>query len=269
MTIQKRCDFVLLFDVQDGNPNGDPDAGNLPRVDPETGHGLVTDVCLKRKVRNYVLTAKNGAPGYDIFIKEKSVLNQAIAEEYKVIHVDLDEAPKDVKDGKKRTTKGEAQGSEVDAGRVAMCARYFDVRTFGAVMSTGANAGQVRGPAQLTFARSIDPILALEHSYGSACAVCFARIPGSLGGLGGLKPERRLETRSHGRRIEDSQRADGRWPRRYLPRSALPHNGHARRRHLHARRRGQHRRGGAGLVRRPRRRPEAAHRALWLHWRRP
>ncbi len=164
MTIQKRCDFVLLFDVQDGNPNGDPDAGNLPRVDPETGHGLVTDVCLKRKVRNYVLTAKNAAEGHDIFIKEKSVLNQAIDEEYRAIGINLQDPPKNEKDGKKRKEKGEAQGSEVDAGRVAMCKRYYDVRTFGAVMSTGANAGQVRGPAQLTFARSIDPILSLEHS---------------------------------------------------------------------------------------------------------
>lgn len=163
-TIQKRYDFVLLFDVQDGNPNGDPDAGNLPRVDPETGHGLVTDVCLKRKVRNYVLMSRNGEPPFDIFIKEKAVLNQVIAAEYAAAKIDLDAPPKSEADGKKRKTKGEAQGSEVDAGRAAMCARYYDVRTFGAVMSTGANAGQVRGPVQLTFARSIDPIVSLEHS---------------------------------------------------------------------------------------------------------
>ncbi|MGH7295003.1 MAG: type I-C CRISPR-associated protein Cas7/Csd2 [Polyangiaceae bacterium] len=163
-TIQKRRDFVLFFDVQDGNPNGDPDAGNLPRIDPETGHGLVTDVCIKRKVRNYVLTAKNGAEGLDVFIKEKSVLNQAIADEYRLLKIDLEKDPADARDGKKRKDKGEAQGSEVDRGRAAMCDRYFDVRTFGAVMSTGANAGQVRGPVQLTFARSIDPILSLEHS---------------------------------------------------------------------------------------------------------
>jgi CRISPR-associated protein Csd2 len=164
MTIQNRRDFVLFFDVQDGNPNGDPDAGNLPRVDPETGHGLVTDVCIKRKVRNYVLTAKSEAKGFDIFVKEKSVLNQAIAEEYKSLGIDLEKEPSDARDGKKRKDKGEAQGSEVDRGRVGMCDRYFDVRTFGAVMSTGANAGQVRGPVQLTFARSVDPILSLEHS---------------------------------------------------------------------------------------------------------
>ena len=163
-TIQRRYDFVLFFDVQDGNPNGDPDAGNLPRIDPETGHGLVTDVCLKRKVRNYVLLAHGGADGHDIFIKEKSVLNQAIDDAYRVLKIDLETMPKKETDGKKRKTKGEAQGSEVDDGRAAMCERYFDVRTFGAVMSTGANAGQVRGPVQLTFARSIDPVLALEHS---------------------------------------------------------------------------------------------------------
>lgn len=163
-TIDKRCDFVLLFDVQDGNPNGDPDAGNLPRVDPETGHGLVTDVCLKRKVRNYVLLDRNGLAPFDIFIKEKAILNQAIADEYKSAGIDLEAAPKKASDGAKRKDKGEAQGSEVDDGREAMCKRYYDVRTFGAVMSTGANAGQVRGPVQLTFARSIDPIVSLEHS---------------------------------------------------------------------------------------------------------
>jgi len=162
--IDRRYDFVLFFDVQDGNPNGDPDAGNMPRVDPETGHGLVTDVCIKRKVRNYVLTARNGTPPYDVFIKEKAVLNQAIDDEYKAIGIDLQVEPKNNADGKKRNDKGKAQGSEVDAARLAMCKRYFDVRTFGAVMSTGANAGQVRGPVQITFARSIDPILSLEHS---------------------------------------------------------------------------------------------------------
>jgi CRISPR-associated protein Csd2 len=162
--IERRYDFVLLFDVQDGNPNGDPDAGNLPRVDPETGHGLVTDVCIKRKVRNYVLTAKNGDDGYDVFIKEKSVLNQAIEKEYKSLGIDLEAKPKNDIDGKKRNEKGKAQGGEVDKGRAAMCKRYYDIRTFGAVMSTGPNAGQVRGPVQLTFARSVDPIVSLEHS---------------------------------------------------------------------------------------------------------
>lgn len=162
--INNRYDFVLLFDVKDGNPNGDPDAGNLPRVDPETGHGLVTDVCLKRKVRNYVQLSKGSEQGYDIFIKEKSVLNKSIGEGYKSLGIDLSEPPKDEKDGKKRKTKGEAQGSEIEKGRQHMCESYYDVRTFGAVMSTGANAGQVRGPVQMTFARSVGQVVPLEHS---------------------------------------------------------------------------------------------------------
>lgn len=164
MTLTKRYDFVLFFDVQDGNPNGDPDAGNLPRIDAETGRGLVTDVCLKRKVRNYVQMTKGGLAPHDIFVKEKAILNQAIAGAYVDLGIDLEKEPTDPKDGKKRNTKGEAQGSEVDKGRKALCQRFFDVRTFGAVMSTGANAGQVRGPIQLTFARSVEPIVALEHS---------------------------------------------------------------------------------------------------------
>lgn len=159
--ITHRYDFVLLFDVKDGNPNGDPDAGNMPRIDPETGQGLVTDVCLKRKVRNYVLLARSGKSPFDIFVKEKAVLNQVMEEAYKSLGIDL---TKETENGKKRKEKGKAEGSEVDKGRLAMCERYYDVRTFGAVMSTGPNAGQVRGPVQLTFARSVDPILSLEHS---------------------------------------------------------------------------------------------------------
>lgn len=144
--LNNRIDFVYLFDVQDGNPNGDPDAGNLPRVDAETGLGLVTDVCLKRKVRNYVAVAKGLAPGYDIFIKQKAVLNKLIQE--------ADESP-EVK-------------SKQETARDFMCRKYYDIRTFGAVLSTGSNAGktdgQVRGPIQLTFSRSVDPIVATEHS---------------------------------------------------------------------------------------------------------
>ena len=169
--INNRYDFVLMFDVKDGNPNGDPDAGNLPRVDPETGHGLVTDVCLKRKVRNFVQLTRGDSNGYGIFVKEKAILNKQIREAYETLGIDLSEPPKDKKDGEKRKTKGEAQGSEVDKGRALMCTKYFDIRTFGAVMSTGANAGQVRGPIQLTFARSADPIVSLEHSI----TVCAAR----------------------------------------------------------------------------------------------
>jgi CRISPR-associated protein Csd2 len=143
--LMNRIDFVYIFDVQDGNPNGDPDAGNLPRVDAETGMGLVTDVCLKRKVRNYVQVAKDCAEGYDIFIKEKAVLNKSI------------DAAHEEESVKKATDK-------ISAARDVMCRKFFDIRTFGAVMSTGKNAGQVRGPIQLTFARSVDPIAAMEHS---------------------------------------------------------------------------------------------------------
>lgn len=142
--LKNRIDFVYIFDVKDGNPNGDPDAGNLPRLDVETGMGLVTDVCLKRKVRNYVQVAKECINGYDIFIKEKAVLNTCIDKSHEEIGTD-------VKD-------------KISAARDIMCKKYYDVRTFGAVMSTGKNAGQVRGPIQFTFARSVDPIITSEHS---------------------------------------------------------------------------------------------------------
>jgi len=146
--LKNRYDFVLLFDVKDGNPNGDPDAGNLPRIDPETGNGLVTDVCLKRKVRNYVQLVKTLNPaGYGIFIKEKAILNNLIDQAHETEEV-----------------KHKEKGEKTDAARQYMCRNYFDVRTFGAVMSTGKNAGQVRGPVQLTFARSVEPIVPLEHS---------------------------------------------------------------------------------------------------------
>lgn len=143
--IKNRIDFVYIFDVQDGNPNGDPDAGNLPRVDAETGMGLVTDVCLKRKVRNYVQVAKGQTSGYDIFIKEKAVLNTLI---------DKAHDDSEVKQADNKT----------EAARQFMCKNYYDIRTFGAVMSTGKNAGQVRGAIQLTFARSVDAIATSEHT---------------------------------------------------------------------------------------------------------
>ena len=226
--ISKRYDFVYFFDVQDGNPNGDPDAGNLPRIDAETGKGLVTDVCLKRKVRNYIqLTQEsNGKPlaGYDIYIKEKAVLGRAHVEAFKDLNIALGEAAqveipvdlfgvledwilpdglsidedengkkilvvaadvdkksvkvhiketkpskelrifieKIIKDAKSRKPEAE----EVEKGRGWMCHNFFDIRTFGAVMSlkSAPNCGQVRGPIQLTFARSIEPVVALEHS---------------------------------------------------------------------------------------------------------
>lgn len=153
--IQHRYDFVLLFDVQDGNPNGDPDAGNLPRTDPETGHGLVTDVCLKRKIRNFVQIVKAEEQGYDIYVKEKAILNQLHEQAYKELNLDTSAT----KEGKRKGTE-----NQVAQAREWMCKNYFDVRTFGAVMSTGTNCGQVRGPVQLTFARSVTPVLPLEHT---------------------------------------------------------------------------------------------------------
>ncbi len=162
--IKNRYDFILVFDVKDGNPNGDPDAGNLPRVDAETGQGLVTDVCLKRKVRNYVQLTKGAETGYDIFVKEKAILNHVIEKAYADLEIDLTKPPVDATDGKRRNKENQGQGGEVQKARDKMCAEYFDIRTFGAVMSTGANAGQVRGPVQLTFGRSVDTVVTMEHS---------------------------------------------------------------------------------------------------------
>lgn len=156
--IRHRYDFVLLFDVANGNPNGDPDAGNAPRVDPETGHGLVSDVSLKRKVRNFVQLEKTGlesgtpADGYDIYVKHRGVLEQLHQQAYDALGLDIEEKSK------------EKKLSNVDKTRAWTCQTFFDVRTFGAVMSTGKNCGQVRGPVQLTFGRSKDPITALEQS---------------------------------------------------------------------------------------------------------
>lgn len=153
--IKNRYDFVILFDVENGNPNGDPDAGNMPRVDPETGLGLVTDVCLKRKIRNYVEMAKEDSAGYRIYIKDQVPLNRNDAEALEYLGID-----KDLKAAKKNDP-------EIDIKiRDWMCANFYDIRTFGAVMTTfvkGAlNCGQVRGPVQLGFARSIDPIVPQE-----------------------------------------------------------------------------------------------------------
>jgi len=166
--LQNRIDFVFMFDVQDGNPNGDPDAGNLPRVDAETGMGLVTDVCLKRKVRNFVQTTKQPVNGYDILVRSKDLsgtntfINAEIKKGFEALAIDLSTSVDG--EGNKRKNKGKAQGSEVDEGRNYMCKTYYDVRTFGAVLSTGANAGQVRGPIQMTFSRSVDPIVSCEHA---------------------------------------------------------------------------------------------------------
>lgn len=223
--IKNRYDFVLLFDVKDGNPNGDPDAGNLPRVDPETGHGLVTDVCLKRKVRNYVGLAKESRSPYDIYVKEKAVLGRAHVQAFQELGIQLGEEngvpiPDDVAESLTELTlpeglsidslsdedmsvlvmaadldKKEVQQwlkeekpkkavadfikaslknskarkptqDETEQGQDRMCQNYYDIRTFGAVMSlrSAPNCGQVRGPVQLTFARSVEPVVPLEHS---------------------------------------------------------------------------------------------------------
>ncbi len=155
--IENRYEFVLLYDVRNGNPNGDPDAGNAPRVDPETGHGLVSDVCLKRKIRNYITLAKASAgepePGYDIYVKEKAILNDQHERAYKALGLDS-----------KKGAKNDGDEPAETRARRWMCQTFFDVRMFGAVMSTGVNAGQVRGPVQIAFSRSIDPIVSLEQS---------------------------------------------------------------------------------------------------------
>ena len=222
--IKNRYDFLLVFDVKDGNPNGDPDAGNLPRLDAETGQGLVTDVCLKRKVRNYIQLTREGSEGFDIYVKEKAVLGRAHVEAFKSLEIDVGQAsrkaiPRELAetfaeldlcegltidesddentvlivaaDADKKEIKGwvkdaglsrlaaklvadalkdakprKPTAEETEKGRGWMCERYYDIRTFGAVMAlkSAPNCGQVRGPVQLTFARSVDPVVTLEHS---------------------------------------------------------------------------------------------------------
>lgn len=151
-TLANRYEFVLLFDVENGNPNGDPDAGNTPRVDPETGHGLVTDVCLKRKIRNHVALAKEGQEGFQIYIQEKSILNETNEKAYKTYELkpESKKLPKNIEDAQKVTGW--------------MCTNFFDIRAFGAVMTTDVNCGQVRGPVQIAFAKSVEPIFAQEIS---------------------------------------------------------------------------------------------------------
>ena len=185
MSLNNRYDFALIFDVKDGNPNGDPDAGNMPRMDAETGHGLVTDVALKRKVRNFVALVKDqdmrepeaGQKRFEIYVREKAILNHQNQRAYAALKLDAVEAPAEAtaeaeaateeadtkkKPAKKEKRKGSAE--DVVKARDWMCQNFFDVRTFGAVMSIGINCGQVRGPVHLTFARSVEPVVALEHS---------------------------------------------------------------------------------------------------------
>lgn len=154
--ITHRYEFVYLFDVTNGNPNGDPDAGNMPRLDPETHKGLVTDVCLKRKIRNFVGLDKANTEGYALYMQEKAILNQQHERAWKALDI-----PKDEKDGYKKLPKDQAKAKALTSW---MCRNFFDVRTFGAVMTTGVNAGQVRGPVQMAFATSIDPVVPLEIS---------------------------------------------------------------------------------------------------------
>ena len=145
--LDKRIDFVYIFDVQDGNPNGDPDAANLPRVDSETGHGLVTDVCIKRKIRNYVDVAYQGKPAYDIFIQEAAVLDNRVEDIYKT-----------------EVVKKADKARQKDVAKQALCDKYYDIRTFGAVIASKEKMGQVRGAVQLTFGRSADPIISVSHA---------------------------------------------------------------------------------------------------------
>ena len=154
--IENRYDFVVLFDVENGNPNGDPDAGNMPRIDPETGYGIVTDVCLKRKIRNYIETVKEGEKGYRIYIKESVPLNKSDREAYDYLGVN-----------EKGVAAKKKEDPELDLKiRNFMCENFYDIRTFGAVMTTfvkaALNCGQVRGPVQMSFARSVDPIVPQE-----------------------------------------------------------------------------------------------------------
>ncbi|WP_397569850.1 type I-C CRISPR-associated protein Cas7/Csd2 [Schlesneria sp. T3-172] len=162
--MKSRYDFVYLFDVKDGNPNGDPDAGNLPRVDAETGQGLVTDVCLKRKVRNFVGLVKQEQPPYEIYVKEKAILNNQQARAYKALEIDP----------KKRTAKGKEKAEEDRNLTAWMCQNFFDIRSFGAVMTTEVNCGQVRGPVQFAMGRSVEPVVAMEHAV-TRCAVTTER----------------------------------------------------------------------------------------------
>lgn len=149
MSIENRYEFVMLFDVENGNPNGDPDAGNMPRIDPETSYGIVTDVCLKRKIRDYVALVKEDEPGYQIYVRDGVALNSQHELAYKKYDLKPSkDLPKDAEMAEKLTG--------------FMCENFYDIRTFGAVMTTSVNCGQVRGPVQINFAKSIDPVVTQE-----------------------------------------------------------------------------------------------------------
>ena len=190
-TLANRYDFVLLFDVANGNPNGDPDAGNLPRLDPETNRGLVSDVSLKRKVRNFVEMARGAQDGHHIYVEEAAILNEQHRKAYKDLRPDDPKVDKEAK----LNPKDDDEAREI---RDFMCRNFFDVRTFGAVMSTGVNAGQVRGPVQVTFATSIEPIVPQEISITRMAATTAAekkqRAEGDEGG------NERTDNRTMGRK---------------------------------------------------------------------
>ena len=185
-----RYDFVVLFDVTNGNPNGDPDAGNLPRLDPETNQGLVTDVCLKRKIRNYVELAKSGEPRFAIYVSEGAILNEKHRQAYAAIRPDKDKVAKE-------KSLHPQNDEEAISLRRFMCDNFFDVRTFGAVMSTGINCGQVRGPVQLSFARSIEPVVPLEISITRMAATSEKENAGREKGHGDERRENRTMGRKH------------------------------------------------------------------------
>ncbi|CAM3358382.1 CRISPR-associated protein, Csd2 family [Paracoccus aminovorans] len=189
-TLSRRHDFVLIFDVTNGNPNGDPDAGNLPRLDPETNHGLVTDVSLKRKIRNYVELARESAEGHHIYVQEGAILNEKHRQAYVALRGD-EKSKKDAK----LNPRDDAEAKEL---RDFMCRNFFDVRTFGAVMSTGINCGQVKGPVQMTFANSVEPVLPVEISITRMAATNEAeQKKRAEGDDGDLRTDNRTMGRKH------------------------------------------------------------------------
>jgi CRISPR-associated protein Csd2 len=188
--LTNRYDFVVLFDVANGNPNGDPDAGNMPRLDPETNKGLVSDVSLKRKVRNYIELAKGAEPGFDIYVKEGSILNEQHRKAYVALRPDQEKVSKE----KSLNPQNDEEAIKL---RRFMCDNFFDVRTFGAVMSTGINCGQVRGPVQITFAQSIEPIVPQEISITRMAATNEKE---KAAGLQGSEDNDRIENRTMGRK---------------------------------------------------------------------
>ena len=189
-TLSRRHDFALIFDVTNGNPNGDPDAGNMPRLDPETNHGLVSDVSLKRKIRNYVELARTGEAGHHIYVQEGAILNEKHRQAYVALRPEDAKAAKDAK----LNPKDDAEAMRL---RDWMCANFFDVRTFGAVMSTGINCGQVKGPVQMTFANSVEPVMPVEITVTRMAATNEAEKKKAAEGSDG---DQRSDNRTMGRK---------------------------------------------------------------------